>query len=356
MKVLCVEPYYPRSEPPIGLMKLATFHKLHGNEVRFIRGTDPFGAILGTYEPEQIDITTPIFSWETDAGLQTIRYYLEKYPEAHVRVGGVKAFDLPEVYEIDRVELVRGILPEVDSCAPDYSFFPDLGRSVVRTMRGCPVGCGFCRVWRESGKDPVVIEGWQSHIRKDWNRVIISDDNIMVAPWRHFIDVCSFIHDNNLSVDFNSGFEVDPNHGMTREHAEALSYLNIRPVRTAFDEIKEEEGFLNAMGLIRRYVTDNWRDITVYVLFNYLETPEECLYRANKVVEAGGSPYVMPFTPNNYIKGNIHKGEPFISEKYGWTVEKVKKFYRFWNRRPIWISTMNKNGRITAKDIWGDAA
>lgn len=351
-RILCVEPFHPRSEPPMGLMKLATWHKQHGNEVQYIRGIDPYGSILGDYEPEQIDIATPPFSWETDAGLQTIRFYLERFPDAHVRVGGVKAFDLPEVYGIDRVELVRGIMPEIDECAPDYSLMPDLGRSVVRTMRGCPVGCGFCRVWKESGKIPGVIQNWKSHVNLKWKRVIYEDDNIMVAPWQHFIEVCNFTHDNELSVDFNSGFEVDPNHGLTREHAQALSYLKINPVRTAFDELKEEEGFLNAMSLIRQYITDDWRKITAYVLFNYLETPEECLYRANKVVEAGGSPYVMAFVPNTYTGGDLRRGTAWISEKYGWNLELAKRFKRFWDRRWIWISIINKNGKVTADDVW----
>src|SRR5439155_1173517 len=58
MKVLLVEPYYPRSEPPLGLMKLSTWHKQQGREVKFIRGTDPFGTELGDWKPDAIDITT----------------------------------------------------------------------------------------------------------------------------------------------------------------------------------------------------------------------------------------------------------------------------------------------------------
>jgi hypothetical protein len=351
MKVLLVEPFYPRNEPPLGLMKLATWHKQRGAEVRFIRGTDPFGSVLGDYSPNQIDITTPIFSWRTDEGVQTIRWCLERFPDAHIRVGGVKAWDTPEVYEIDRVELIRGRLPEIDESAPDYSLFPELGRSVIYTMLGCPVGCGFCRVWRESGKVPTIIKNWRQHIRYDWNRLIIQDDNIIAAPDGHMKEVCDLIREKDFSVDFNSGFEV---HQFNEDHAQILSGLKITPVRTAFDELREEVEFLNTMKLIRKHITDNFRNITVYVLFNYLETPEQCLYRANKVVEAGGSPYVMPFTPNNWIRGDMHHGEPFISEKYGWDLQKIKKFYRFWNRRSIWMSN-TKNGRtITAQDIWGE--
>lgn len=349
LNILLVEPYYPRSEPPLGLMKLSTWHKQHGNQVRFIRGTDPFNIILGDYKPDQVDITTPIFSWRTDEGTQTIKWCLERFPDAHIRVGGVKAWDTPDVYEIDRVELVRGNLSEVDECSPDYSLLPNLGRSVIYTMRGCPVGCGFCRVWRESGKTVSIIKNWKSHINYDWNRLIIQDDNIIAAPSAHLKEVCKVIKDNDFSVDFNSGFEV---HQFDEEYAKILSGIKIKPVRTAFDELKEESEFLNTMSLIKSYITSNWRNIMVYVLFNYLETPEECLYRALKVVEAGGSPYVMPFTPNNWIKGDMHRGEPFISEKYGWDLDKIKKFYRFWNRYWIWISVIKQRGTVTLDEIW----
>mgnify|MGYP001589060883 CR=1 FL=1 len=349
MKVLLVEPYYPRSEPPLGLMKLSTWHKARGANVRFIRGTDPFRIILGDYNPDQIDITTPIFSWRTDEGIQTMNFYLERFPDAHVRVGGVKAWDTPTVYQNDRVELVRGNIPEVDECQPDYSLFPDLDRSVIYTVKGCPVGCGFCRVWRESGKTPIIIKNWRSHIDYTKDRLIIQDDNIIAAGLEHLKDVVSVIKEHNLSVDFNSGFEVNQ---FSEEHAQILQGLKIRPVRTAFDELKEETEALYTISLIRKYITDNTNNILCYVLFNYLETPKECLYRCMKVIEAGALPYVMNFVPNNWIKGDLQHGEPFISEKYGWTLEKVKKFRRFWGRFWIWRSVLKNKGTISENDIY----
>lgn len=347
MRVLLVEPYYPRSEPPLGLMKLSTWHKEKGREVKFIRGTDPFGT-LGDWQPDAIDITTPIFSWNTDEGIQTIRFYLEKYPDAHVRVGGVKATDTPEAYSIGRVELIRGILPDVDECKPDYSMInPPLERSVIYTMRGCPVGCGFCRVWRESGKVAYPLKNWQNHIDYSKKRLIIQDDNIVAAGLDHLTNVCSLIRENDFSVDFNSGFEV---HQFNEDHAKILHGLKIRPVRTAFDEISEESEFLQTMKLIREHITDNSHAIMCYVLFNFTDTPEDALYRCNKVVEAGGSPYVMPFTPNTWIKGDIHHGQPFINKH--WTLKQIKRFYRFWNRYWIWRSVQKKQGVIREEDVW----
>lgn len=361
MKVLCAEPYYPRSEPPIGLMKLATFHKENGNEIRAIRGTDPFGAVLGSWAPDQIDITTPIFSWYTAEGVETVRFYRERFPDAYIRVGGVKATDTPEVYDIDGIELVRGVDPIVDEYAPDYELF-GVKHSIVYTMRGCKMKCGFCRVWRGFGKDgkplsvPYPLMNWRSHFRKEATKATIQDDNIVALGTEHLREVVRFLQPLKLTeTDINSGFET---HQFTEEHAEVLSGIKrmLRPVRTAFDELKEETEAVRTIGLIRKHIQPDERKIICYCLFNYLETPEECLYRANRIIEAGASPYVMAFVPNTWTKGDLRRGQAWISEKYGWTLPKAKAFKRFFDRWWIWRSVLKNNGKITERDIYGGIA
>ena len=38
MKVLLVEPNYKNKYPPMGLMKISTYHKMLGDEVHFVKG------------------------------------------------------------------------------------------------------------------------------------------------------------------------------------------------------------------------------------------------------------------------------------------------------------------------------
>ena len=40
MRVLLVEPNYKNKYPPMGLMKISTYHKILGDEVRFVKGFD----------------------------------------------------------------------------------------------------------------------------------------------------------------------------------------------------------------------------------------------------------------------------------------------------------------------------
>lgn len=41
MRVLLVEPKYKNKYPPMGLMKISTYHKILGDEVHFVKGTNP---------------------------------------------------------------------------------------------------------------------------------------------------------------------------------------------------------------------------------------------------------------------------------------------------------------------------
>lgn len=40
MRVLLVEPNYKNKYPPMGLMKISTYHKMLGDEVHFVKGFD----------------------------------------------------------------------------------------------------------------------------------------------------------------------------------------------------------------------------------------------------------------------------------------------------------------------------
>ena len=46
MKILLVEPNYKNKYPPMGLMKISTYHKGRGDEVTFYKGGYGFSGIL----------------------------------------------------------------------------------------------------------------------------------------------------------------------------------------------------------------------------------------------------------------------------------------------------------------------
>lgn len=339
MKVLLSEPYYPRAIPPLGLMKISTYHRTKGDQVRYYRGEPWFM----DWDPDLIYATSSIFSWYVPESIQLVQRLQRKWPNATIRVGGVMASENPAYFEEKTgIKPHVGILWEVEGFRPDYTGFGWQGSSLVFTSRGCWVGCPFCNVPRLEGKLVQPIKGWQNHIEESWDRLILQDNNIVASPWGHFQEVMAYLRQHDFRIDLNSGIEV---HGFTEKHAQLMSGLNWRPIRTAFDEMSEEKEFTRTMELIRAHLTGQYQNIMVYVLFDFNDTPEEALYRCLKVVELGGSPWPMPYRPHSWFTRDDYVGP-------NWTLEQIKKFYRFWSRAPIWRHVVLKHGPPDLKDIF----
>src|SRR4030043_689761 len=71
MRILLIEPAYKNKYPPLGLMKISTFHKQRGDEVSFIKGLDK---VVRGQLWDRIYITT-MFSFHWAETIKTIKYY-----------------------------------------------------------------------------------------------------------------------------------------------------------------------------------------------------------------------------------------------------------------------------------------
>ena len=71
MKVLLVEPNYKNKYPPMGLMKISTYHKMLGDEVRFVKGFDPD---VDEEIWDRIYVTT-LFTFDFEVDVKTINHY-----------------------------------------------------------------------------------------------------------------------------------------------------------------------------------------------------------------------------------------------------------------------------------------
>lgn len=179
--ILLTEADYKDKYPPLGLMKIATFHKLRGDNVVYSRqlvkeARDYFSKIY---------ISTR-FSFHWKKTEQLISYYLRKY-DAEVLIGGIHASIAPELYKekfgiTPNVGPYRGSIEEVldivnvdpflsrmskeicqygiDVLPPDYDIFNDEKYSfdevlkdnyLLRSTKGCNRGCAFCDVRKICG-------------------------------------------------------------------------------------------------------------------------------------------------------------------------------------------------------------
>jgi len=70
-RILLVEPSYRTKYPPLGLMKISTYHKLKGDDVVFVKGCDR----NVQYEYwDRVYIAT-LFTWTWEETVRTINFY-----------------------------------------------------------------------------------------------------------------------------------------------------------------------------------------------------------------------------------------------------------------------------------------
>ena len=189
LRVLLVEPEYRRGKPkrfteansgtqtrrddaalwypPLGLMKLATFHKNRGDEVYFVQGCNEStfhrGDLFASPELwDRVYITT-LFTHSFDKIVKTIKFYLEAVGGTvdKVRVGGIMASLMPnDIFEATGVYPTTGVLnspsalglrgkTNIDLLPADYSLLDARLYAIndtyyAYTTRGCTNACPWC--------------------------------------------------------------------------------------------------------------------------------------------------------------------------------------------------------------------
>lgn len=165
MRVLLVEPNYKNKYPPMGLMKISTYHKMLGDEVRFVKGFDPE---VDEEVWDRIYVTT-LFTFDFDTDVQTINHYkLLVNNISDLYVGGIMASLMPDKIVastgIERSHILTGLFTDtsvvgddnninVDELPLDYDIleqidykYPAGDNYFAYTTRGCPNHCSFCAV------------------------------------------------------------------------------------------------------------------------------------------------------------------------------------------------------------------
>lgn len=145
--MLLIEPEYKVKYPPLGLMKISTFHKRHGDDVVFYKGTR---AEVRDQDWDIIYIAT-MFTYQWKGVVDTIKFYQRQKGSARIVLGGILASLLTE--DVERETGIRphaGLREEVDRCSPDYHLFNEVYKypvndaSIAYTSRGCIRRCRFC--------------------------------------------------------------------------------------------------------------------------------------------------------------------------------------------------------------------
>ncbi len=311
MKILLVEP--PKSKkyhtpyPPLGLLKLAAYHKQKKDKVTFVQGFSDNG-----FKPDIIYITS-LFTYAWEPVHEVIQHYTQKYKRSDIIVGGIYATlcedHLRENFK-NRIKIHKGLYKKVENILPDYSLVPEWKASILFSSRGCIRSCPFCSV-------PVLEPKFKAKktikklIYPGHNKVVFWDNNILASPyWKNIFDE---LEELNLEVDFNQGLDARL---LDEEVAIRLKRLKIPLVRLAYDSnpirssLKKAITILNTVGI-------RGRKIIVYCLYNHLDKSEDFLNRIKDLLDWGVVAYPMRYEPLEPRPKNT-----FVSPN--WTAEQLE--------------------------------
>lgn len=283
-RVLFVEPGYKAKYPPLGLMKISTFHKQQGDEVAFYKGMN---TELRDQRWDVIYITT-MFTFQWNITIKTIKFYQRNKANKNIKVGGILAFLLE-----DEVQRETGITPfhspgcglwkEVDRLAPDYHLFDGVynyhtnDASIGYMTKGCPNRCPYCAVPK---LEPEYVDfiSLEKQIDPDKKDLILLDNNVLASS--EFPKIIEEIKKYGFYkgaefkgrlryVDFNQGVDAKL---LTEEKTALLSEIAIKPLRIAFDHIELKRLYIEKIRLAHEF---GIKHLSNFILFNYNDTPED---------------------------------------------------------------------------------
>lgn len=239
-----------KSFPNYALMKISAYHKKNKDIVEWFTHFDELKYDT-IYSSKIFDFTnTPMFLSE------------------NVITGGT-GYD------------VKKKLPQfIDDMFPDYSIYPKCDYAIGFITRGCIRKCRWCVVPEKEG-DIQPYREWKDLIRKDTNKLILMDNNILASDYG--IGQLSQMIGTNIKIDLNQGMDARL---VTPEIAEILSRLNwIKYIRFSCDTKEQIHSIIKVYNLLKKYNVSPYK---IFVYFLVTADLEDASIRINELRELKG--------------------------------------------------------------------
>ena len=296
-----MQPDYYTTFPPLGLLKLAAYHRDIGDNVLPL----VIGEKKIKEKPDLIYITSLFtFSWKEVHN--AVHYYKDCFPKAKVWLGGVYASIMPKHAAASGADYVHlGIFEKAESYPPAYDMWDEQwDGSIIFSSRGCIRNCGFCAVPKIEGRPSRIQGSIKKFVSDKHSKIIFFDNNILGAHnWRMILDELIEI---GKKVDFNQGLDARL---ITRESAEKIAQLKMDDIRIAYDNKSMKKSIERGITHMKNAGISP-RKIFAYTLYNYTDTPQDFFERVRQLLNWGVVSYPMKYIPilfrdkNEYISPN----------------------------------------------------
>jgi hypothetical protein len=304
--ILLVEPNYYTRFPPLGLLKLSTYHKNLGDTTEYVRGE-----VKPKKRPNLIYVTS-LFTWAWKPVHSAVKFYKKLFPHVKIILGGIYASLMLEHAKKSGADKIHiGLFHKAENLMPDYDLIPEWDGSIIFSSRGCIRQCKFCAVPKLEGKPHNLKYSIKHLVHQKHKRIIFWDNNILACNnWREIFDE---LIELDLKVDFNQGIDARL---ITDEVAEKLKKMKFDLLRLAYDNIALRICVKKAIDILDKHGISK-RKIIVYTLFNYEDdSPEDFWLRVKDLLTWGVCSYPMRYQPLDSLEKNI-----YISPK--WSKEEV---------------------------------
>ncbi len=330
--ILLVEPSYRNKYPPLGLMKIAAYHRDRSDFVRLVKGIDK-SVLLDVWD--RVYVTTLFsFEWKNISIAIDFAVHAASNQPERVFVGGIAASLMHEEFLKESkwagVRFIAGLLDgppahslhlsaidgdfgaddilsqPIENRVPDYSILDDISYTYPvhdayfgYSTRGCIRKCHFCGVPKlEGGQKEMpslfnLVDGITNKFgpKKD---LILMDNNVTASA--RYKEIIAEIVDLGFAagaklsrdgkhfkrrVDFNQGVDARIL-AKSPMYLKEMSKICISPLRIAFDHIGVRKVYETAV----RMAADNGIiSLSNYMLYNFMDTPEDLYFRMKLNIE-----------------------------------------------------------------------
>lgn len=258
--------------PNLVLMKLAAWHKNHGDEVDLLAPNDVLigGNLFGDYDK----IYAACVFTENSEIAQRLAYI-------GAEIGGTgtnNTCTLPH---------------EIEHIYPDYALYGSTTTAYGFLTRGCPRACPFCIVAGKEGRTSRKV----ADLSEFWNGeryIKLLDPNLLAAP--EHMELLGQLAASEAWVDFTQGLDARL---LTTENINLLNMCKVKMMHFAWDNPRDEHIPKMLQMFAERSTVTDYRKRRVYVLTNYWSTHAEDLQRVCWLREHGYDPYVMIYDKPN---------------------------------------------------------